>query len=544
MDEANIFKKTITNEPEKLNKELFNLRIETKLSLRKKKVNDIMFQKRMIENNISLNNKKDKHEFKLLFDPTKIQFISDNSNTKYNLNINEKEDKTILSLASKYLKSENPDDIKYGIILTQIFIKRNMNEDLIDSINLLFIYELFHLIDKIKSDKEIIFNILNILISYSFINTDKNLATVLLSPNSYKIWENCFKLEDFEIFYAMICIFYNIIKDNLIGSCNLIRSNFFQNEIFNFYSNEAIITQKNNEDKSDINYHIIKDGISLFCNLLIISVDNLDNVTKDEVRLSKQKIINILLIYYDSKIYENHYNCIFSMALTLEQDYSLFEQIEKNNFIENALVNKKFFDEKNVLFYLNKIFGNYLAYKPNINKEILFEIMIFEASYLKICKDSYKRREIFWVLSNILVSDDEIYEKIFEIDGLLLNIFECLKNSYSFSELKEILYFFGVLLSLVNNKYFKEIEKNQLLDIVFYLTKNIFQNRVELLNLCFQIFEIYLSFGKLMSKYFEGKNLIKEKFDKLGGQELLEKYSNFSDANISKQITYIYHNYY
>ena len=474
MDEANIFKKTITNEPEKLNKELFNLRIETKLSLRKKKVNDIMFQKRMIENNISLNNKKDKHEFKLLYDPTKIQFISDNSNTKYNLNINEKEDKTILSLASKYLKSENPDDIKYGIILTQIFIKRNMNEDLIDSINLLFIYELFHLIDKIKSDKEIIFNILNILISYSFINTDKNLATVLLSPNSYKIWENCFKLEDFEIFYAMICIFYNIIKDNLIGSCNLIRSNFFQNEIFNFYSNEAIITQKNNEDKSDINYHIIKDGISLFCNLLIISVDNLDNVTKDEVRLSKQKIINILLIYYDSKIYENHYNCIFSMALTLEQDYSLFEQIEKNNFIENALVNKKFFDEKNVLFYLNKIFGNYLAYKPNINKEILFEIMIFEASYLKICKDSYKRREIFWVLSNILVSDDEIYEKIFEIDGLLLNIFECLKNSYSFSELKEILYFFGVLLSFVNNKYFIEIEKNQLFDIVFYQTKNIF----------------------------------------------------------------------
>ena len=544
MDEANIFKKTITNEPEKLNKELFNLRSETKLSLRKKKVNDIMFQKRMIENNILLNNKKDKHEFKLLYDPTKIQFISDNSNTKYNLNINEKEDKTILSLASKYLKSENLDDIKYGIILTQIFIKKNMNEDLIDSINLLFIYELFHLIDKIKSDKEIIFNILNILISYSFINTDKNLATVLLSPNSYKIWENCFKLEDFEIFYAIICIFYNIIKDNLIGSCNLIRSNFFQNEIFNFYSNEAIITQKNNEDKSDINYHIIKDGISLFCNLLIISVDNLDNVTKDEVRLSKQKIINILLIYYDSKIYENHYNCIFSMALTLEQDYSLFEQIEKNNFIENALVNKKFFDEKNVLFYLNKIFGNYLAYKPNINKEILFEIMIFEASYLKICKDSYKRREIFWVLSNILVSDDEIYEKIFEIDGLLLNIFECLKNSYSFSELKEILYFFGVLLSLVNNKYFKEIEKNQLLDIVFYLTKNIFQNRVELLNLCFQIFEIYLSFGKLMSKYFEGKNLIKDKFDKLGGQELLEKYSNFSDSNISKQITYIYHNYY
>ena len=524
MDEANLFQRTITNESEKLNKELFNLRLETKLSLRKKKVNDIIFQKRMLESNNSINNKNDKLEFKLLYDPTKVQFISDDSKTKYNLNFKEMENKQILSLATNYLKSENIDDIKYGIILTQIFIKRKIKEDLVDSINLLFIYELFHLIDKVKSDKEIIFNILNIIVSYSFINEDKNLATVLLSPNSYKIWEDCFKLEDFEIFYAMICIFNNIIQNNLIGSCNLIRSNFLNSEIFNFYMNEGINAQKNNEDKSDINYHLIKDGISLFCNLLIISSDNLDNVTKEEIKQSKQKIINILLVYYDSKIYENHYKCIYSMAITLEQDFTLFSQIEKNHFIENVLLNKKFFTK--------------------IDKRILLEIMNFEANYLKICQDSYKRKDIFWALSNILVSDTEIYEKIFEINGLLLNIFECLKNSYSFLELKEILYFFGVLLSFVNNKYFIEIEKNQLLDIVLYQAKNIFSNRVELLNLCFQIFEIYLSFGQLMSKYFEGKNLIKDKFDKLGGKELLEKYINFSDVNISKQIVYIYNNYY
>ena len=243
-------------------------------------------------------------------------------------------------------------------------------------------------------------------------------------------------------------------------------------------------------------------------------------------------------------LYENHYKCIYSMAITLEQDFTLFSQIEKNHFIENVLLNKKFFDDKDLLFYLNKIFGNYLAYKTKIDKKILLEIMNFEANYLKICQDSYKRKDIFWALSNILVSDTEIYEKIFEINGLLLNIFECLKNSYSFLELKEILYFFGVLLSFVNNKYFIEIEKNQLLDIVLYQAKNIFSNRVELLNLCFQIFEIYLSFGQLMSKYFEGKNLIKDKFDKLGGKELLEKYINFSDVNISKQIVYIYNNYY
>ena len=546
MDEINLFKRTLnfSNDQEKLNKELFNLRIETKLSLRKKKLNDYIFQKRLLENNILLINKIDKLNLKLLYDPEKVKFNSDDSNTKYNLNFNEKEIKNIIEIASKYFKSENIEDIKYGIILTQLFIKRSTKADIIDSINLLYIYDLLHLIDKIKSDKEIIFNILNIIISYSYFNEDKNLATVLLSPNSYKIFEQCFKLEDFEIFYAMICIFYNITKDNLIGKCNLIRSNFLHNEIYGFYMNEGIIAQKNNEDISDLYYNIVQDGIKLLCNLLLISVNNLDNITKDEVKLSKQKIINILLNYYDTKDYENHYNCIYSLAIALEQDLSLFDQIEKNNFIENILINKRFFNKGDLLYCLNKIFGNYLAYKANINKKILVEIMNFGNNYLKICEDTFKRKFIFWTLSNILNSDNEIFEKLFEVDGLLLNICEILKNSHSPPELKEILYFFCVLLSFVNIKYFIEIEKNHLMDIIFYETKNNFQNDFELLHLSFHIFEIYLNFGDLMSKYYDGKNLVKDKFDKLGLNELLEKYLNCPNDNLSRQIIYIYKKYY
>ena len=129
-----------------------------------------------------------------------------------------------------------------------------------------------------------------------------------------------------------------------------------------------------------IYYYIVQDGIKLLGNLLIINVNNLDNVTKDEVKLSKQKIINILLNYYDTKSYENHFNCIYSMAIALEKDLSLFDQIEKSNFIENILINKRFFNKSDLLYYLNKIFGNYLSYKTNINKKILVEIMNFGAN--------------------------------------------------------------------------------------------------------------------------------------------------------------------
>ena len=232
MDKNDLFTEKIKslNDTNNLNKELFNQRLNTKLSLRKRKVDDILYNKRGF-GNIKLdfnNNNNNKIEWKLLYDSTK---------TKYNVEFNENEDEKILSTASKHLKSNDLDDIRYGIILTQIFIKRNFNQDLTNSINLLFIYELLHIIEKVNKEEDIIFNILDIIISYSSINTDKNLSTILLSPDSYKIWELCFNLQNFEIFYEIISIFNNIVQDNIIGGCNLIRSNFLQNQIYNFYFN-------------------------------------------------------------------------------------------------------------------------------------------------------------------------------------------------------------------------------------------------------------------------------------------------------------------
>ena len=424
-----------------------------------------------------------------------------------------------------------------------MFIKKNFNQDLTNSINLLFIYELFHIIEKVDKEEDIIFNILDIIISYSSINTDKNLATILLSPDSYKIWEQCFNLQNFDIFYEIISIFNNIVQDNIIGGCNLIRSYFLQNQIYNFYNNESIITQKNNENKNDINFYIIKEGINLLCNLLIIQTDNLDTVTKDEVIISKRKIINILLNYYNTNCFSNFYKCIFSFSLAVENDSILFDELEKNNFFENIFINQKYFEEKNILYHLNKIFGNYIAYKSKINNKLMEEIINFESNYLKICKDSSHRKNIFWTLSNLLLSDDKIYEKIFSTGDLLKNIFNCLKNSYSFNEVREILYFFSVLFTFINNKYFIELEKNHLMELIFFHAKNTCENRVDGLRLCFMIFEFYLTFGKELSKYFGGKNIIKKKFDKLGGNELLEKYLNFPDESFINEIIFILQNF-
>ena len=536
-------KMKLSDSMKNINKELFNLRIEAKLSLRKRELNNFFYNKRLFGNNSS-NTSQNKIAWKLLYNENNIKFNSDDSRIKYNLNVNDYDDEKILSLASKYLKSGNIDDIKYGIFMTQIFIKRNMDKELTNSINLLFIYELFHIIDKINKQIDIIFNIFDIIINYSSINTDKNLATILLSPESYRIWGLCFNLQNFDIFYEIISIFNNIIQDNPIGSFNLIRSDFLRNNIFNFYMNQTIISQKVNEDKNNVYYNIIKDGINLLCSLLIVTTDNLDSITRREVISSKEKIINILLIYSNTNSFDNYYKCIYSIENAIKYDPILFDELERNNFIENILINKNFFDEKRLLYILNRIFGDYIAYKNNINNKLLVEIINFEAEYLANCKESSYRKEIFWSLSNVLLSDDKIYEKIFENESLLSNIFECFKNSYSFQEIREILYFFSILFTYINNKYFIELEKNHLLELVFYHSKNLCENRVDGLLICFQIFEFYLMFGNMMSKYFEGRNIIKEKFDKLGGKELLEEYLNYPDDNLVKKVGFIFENFY
>ena len=247
--------------------------------------------------------------------------------------------------------------------------------------------------------------------------------------------------------------------------------------------------------------------------------------------------------YYNTNCFDNFYKCIFSFSLAVETDCVLFYELENNNFMENILINQKSTEEKNLLYHLNRIFGNYIAYKSNISHKLMEEIIYFESNYLKICKDSSHRKNIFWVLSNLLLSDDKIYEKIFKTEDLLVNIFNCLKYSYSFNEVREILYFFSVLFTFINNKYFIELEKNHLMELIFFHAKNSCENRVDGLRLCFTLFEFYLTFGKELSKYFEGKNIIKEKYDKLGGNEFLEKYLNFPDETLLHEIIFILHNF-
>ena len=529
---------------ENIDKELMdssNQRIENKLSLRKQKVNDIIQKKRLLGFNLAINNNEIKSKWKLLYNLSNLEFPKD-SREKYNLDFND--DEEMLSTSLKYINSDNIIDVKYSIVLIQMFVNKHTNNELSNYINLMFISDLFRLIEKFPKNKEIIFNILYILMHYSYYIDDKNLSTILLSPKAYKIWELCFNLQDYDILYGIISVLNNIILDNQIGGCNLIRSTLVLINLYNFFTNQTIISQININDKKNVMYDIINNGLCLFCNLLVVSMDRLDRFTSEEIYTCKQKIINVVICYSDINNFESYQNCIYSIYSSVQKEMRLFDELEKSNFIQNLLYKKKFFDILKIRFYANKIFGNFIAYKNKIDHNLLVEILNFENEYLNICNVGSYRKEIFWALSNMLISDETISNEICNNEEFLNKITYCYNYAFNYSEINELSYFFTLLLYRINVNNFMKIQKYKLFEIAFEHAKNSLENNLEGLILVFRLLEIIFEFGKCMMKYCDERNIVFDKFNTLGGKELLDKYLNYQDEKLCELLNKIMEEYY
>ena len=161
-------------------------RINFKLSLRKKKYNDILAKKRIITSK-----------------PEDSPWTLDLYLSKLNLPSNYKrifaKDEELVSTALKSIKSEEILDVKYGICLFKIYILYFLNdENLQFNLNLNFASDLLNLLEKWgdKKEKQIIFNLLYLLTNYSYLNKNKMISKILLSSKGYKIWDLCFDLQD------------------------------------------------------------------------------------------------------------------------------------------------------------------------------------------------------------------------------------------------------------------------------------------------------------------------------------------------------------
>jgi hypothetical protein len=396
-----------------------------------------------------------------------------------------------------------------------------------------------------KRNLTIIYNILYILTDYSYINEDNKISKILLSSKGYRIWELCFDLQDYEIMNQMVWILQNITYKNSESTYNLIKSNFFKNKIFSFYSNGTILQHLNEKDPENIFYLIIQCGLSLFSNLISIQFPS----TFDEMEKNKliEPVFDLLLKYSQSNSEKIYHTCIYAIALAVEEELDFINKIDNNNNncvnIIYDILSKKFFSNENLVLQANRILGNYISNKTGLSDEFFDQCIQYEFDIFFGIKLSVAKRETYWVLSNILAD----YQKaglIICLNELFINqTFYKYQNTVDVDDLYNIAYFLNCLIHKCDIQNFIKIQEKGIVNITMKYSKMTFNSPKALITI-FELIESLLSIGDSVRDNFMGRNLTKEKFDECGLEEVLEKYEDSKNEDLFDIIDKIKINYY
>ena len=510
-------------------------RTNFKLSLRKRKYDDILAKKRNIpkKNNIS------SRPYELFLSKLKLP-------SNYKL-IFSKDDE-LISTAFKNMKSNIIEEVIYGVCLIKNYLDMFLDDiSVLNKLNINFVSDMLNLLEKWceKRNLTIIYNILYILTDYSYLNEDNKISKILLSSKGYRIWELCFDLQDYEIMYQMVWILQNITYKNSESTYNLIKSNFFKNKIFSFYSNGTILQHLNEKEPENIFYLIIQCGLSLFSNLISIQFPS----TFDEMEKNKliEPVFDLILKYSQSNSEKIYHTCIYAIALAVEEELDFINKIDNNNNncvnIIYDILSKKFFSNENLVLQANRILGNYISNKTGLSDEFFDQCIQYEFDIFFGIKLSVAKRETYWVLSNILAD----YPKaglIVCLNELFINqTFYKYQNTVDVDDLYNIAYFLNCLIHKCDIQNFIKIQEKGIVNITMKYAKMTFNSPKALITI-FELIESLLSIGDSVRDNLMGRNLTKEKFDECGLEEVLEKYEDSKNENLFDIIDKIKINYY
>ena len=508
-------------------------RVKFKLSLRKNKFNEILLKRRIFET-------------KPEDSPWTHELFLSNLKLPSNYKIIFAKEEDEIETALKAINSDYLFEVKYGICLLKNYISHfPVNNKLNFNLNLNFISDLLNLLEKWgnKKEKQIVFNILYIMTDYSFINTNKTISKFFLSSKGYKIWDLCFNLQDYEIMSQLIWILENIINDEEENSYNLLKSNFFQKKIYNFYNSSSIFRHLNEKNQKNLFYIIIEKGINLFNNLLSKQSSNNTYHKEEKYKLSIN-VFELILKYCETNSKNIFYSCIYSISIAIDNEPRLINLLDKSNLL-NDILNKKFFSEDNIILNSNRILGEYIANKSNLSNDFYEKCTNYEMDIFFSTKSISIIIDVFWVLSNIMHDSLISLERICSNNLLIDKAINIYKNSNIYKIIRETSYFFLVIIQLANINTFLELQNKGLIEISFEHLKNIINvDKYDKIIILFELIQIYLEKGEIIKNNFGGNNFIKEKCDKYGLRDLLRKYENSDNKELEEIIETIINKYY
>ena len=229
---------------------------------------------------------------------------------------------------------------------------------------------------------------------------------------------------------------------------------------------------------------------------------------------------------------------------------NLFELVEKFNFFEKYLfpIKTKTNDvgvDDMTKIYGCRILGNYIAKKNGLNLNFFLEVIDYCINIITSIKNkNLAMKEILWVFENIILDDEKICEILCDNEIFMNEIIHYFRRINEIKDINEVSEFLQILVKKLDFNRYNKILREGILDISVEIVKkfwvDINTNFVGL----FGFFEEIINLGDKYKENTEKRNLVLEKMEILGMQEIFENNIGNKSEKISKICENICDNYF
>ena len=518
----------IVIEQNDLNKQTENY----KLSLRKKKLSEFISNKRHLK-------KREENKNKSIYD-ININEINLPESKKKKTYLNS--DNFLIEMLN-YLKSNNPEEILFGVISLRNYF--SPNEKLNSCYNLNIITDIIDCMDKNINNNSIIYNGIWILINYCYLRDDNLLNHLLITPKCFRIYEKIILSNDMNLFYQIIWLFYNITVKDDETSYDIISSSLFKDNIIKLLDKDIFLI---NVNEDNIYNSIIIEAIHFLYNLIRANKKIDDCVYELEISNMKLEIIKVLikfLVINDEKSYGKILKAIVKFSDICQSSYST--KILTVSFVENLIDKKKMFSNIEIIILINSIIGNFVAVNDDNliknNEKTIDKILNLEYYILSNYNETRVKIDCFWALSNIAISDQLFTEKIIKNKKIIELTIKFLGEDNEKLEMKEILIFILNLLSGIEINSFIFLGEIGVFEKLFEILLK-FPGEETIISYVFKNFFVFLNNGELIREHTNNKNIVLEQFNIKGGKEYLLKYQNSEKESLKRIVNAILDTFY
>ena len=590
--------KKIQKRFDKLNEDIVDTIKEEKeknrISLRKKKIQNLIMTKRYLDNysnidnniNHKNNNSKSNANKEYMFDISTL-LINEELKKKDTIEgiLLEKNFHTIFNYINEIYKKNNfqIDILKYGLfLLNEKLLRYNNNEDNINKkdnnsqlINVLIKFNIEDILIKLltfsmneikNEDKDhLILNVAyQILVNYSFLANEYQLK-FLISDNAIK----------FHLFFLKFSSEEQNIENILRMIYNILLYNIIYITIFFNYNNHELIKILNDYISSAIKSNknkIIEKILDIyFCYIEIIE----ENI-KENSKYMNQKILNEIYLAALESIYIKNENIFSNSIYLIGTIYKILYKTNNINFLSELILRNN--DTKSMMIYiLDYDFSNsaqniiyfcnifcYLikceSYSDNLEIKKQLEKFIKEINSshdlkgdeiiiitVSLIQRNYTIK-IFSKLINVLIAlcdSETFYINLFESLSnpilLLINNIDC--RIYKIK--KKVLIALEKLTEKQQLKLSNELVKNHIFNKIKYAIDphDSYCRDEEIIIICLNIIKNLLAVGDIMQS-LGGKNNTLEAFENYGGKEMIEKFLVNKNKKIYDKALEIYNGYF